>query len=73
MIKPHTQTGRLLSHLEAGKTVNRLSALTDLGIFELSARVIDLEHEGYRLHKERKPITNRFGETARVVEYSLEA
>lgn len=72
MIKPNTQAGRLLEHLEAGKSINRLSALIELGIFELSARIIDLESHGFKINKERKTVTNRFNEKTSVTEYSLE-
>jgi hypothetical protein len=71
MIKPNTQAGRLLAHLESGKSIDRLSALTDLGIFELSARLIQLENAGYVFNKIPKKVTNRFGESTRVIEYSL--
>lgn len=71
MIKPNTQAGRLLEHLLAGKAINRLSALVDLGIFELSARIIDIESHGFKVHKERKTVTNRFNEQTSVTEYSL--
>jgi hypothetical protein len=71
MINPNTQAGRLLAHLESGRSIDRLSALVDLGIFELSARLIELERAGYILNKIPKKITNRFGESARVIEYSL--
>ncbi|MES2636660.1 MAG: helix-turn-helix domain-containing protein [Pseudomonadota bacterium] len=72
MINHNTQAGRLLLHLEAGKAINRLSALVELGIFELSARIIDLESHGFKIHKERKTVTNRFDEKTSVTEYSLE-
>lgn len=71
MINPNSQAGRLLAHLESGKSIDRLSALVDLGIFELSARLIELEHAGYIFNKIPKKVTNRFGEQARVIEYSL--
>lgn len=66
-----SQKQRLLDHLKTGDTIDRLRALTELGIFELSARIIDLEEMGHVITKKRKPVTNRFGETCRVVEYSL--
>ena len=68
-----TQTSRLLEHLSAGKKIDRLAGLIELGIFELSARIIDLTNAGYKIHKERKQIINRFGEKISVTEYSLEA
>lgn len=51
--------------------IHRLSALVDLGIFELSSRVIDVTRAGYTVNKNRISITNRFGEKASVVEYSF--
>lgn len=71
MINPNTQAGRLLVHLQEGKSIDRLSALVDLGIFELSARIIDLENHSFQINKVKKVITNRFNEETRVVEYSL--
>ena len=70
-MKPNTQAGRLLNHLEQGKTINRLEALIELAIFELSARIIDLEMAGFIIKKERKSVFNRFGEKTNVTEYSL--
>ena len=72
MINPNTQAGRLLAHLRAGNSINRLSALIDLGIFELSARIIDLENDGYKVSKERKTVTNRFNEKTSVTQYRIE-
>jgi hypothetical protein len=70
-MKMNTQANRILEHFKQGKSIDRLSALVDLGIFELSARIIDLTNAGYEINKQRKSITNRFGEKASVVEYSL--
>ncbi|MFD1121855.1 helix-turn-helix domain-containing protein [Methylophilus flavus] len=71
MIKPNTQAGRLLAHLESGKSIDRLSALVDLGIFELASRIGEIRDAGYLLNKVPKKISNRFGESCRVIEYSL--
>jgi len=67
----NTQAGRILEHFKQGHSVDRLSALVELGVFELSARIIDLQNAGHSINKTRKQITNRFGEKASVVEYSL--
>jgi len=69
----NTQASRLLEHMKQGKAIDRLSALVDLGVFELSARIIDLQNAGHSINKKRKQIINRFGEKASVVEYSLKA
>lgn len=66
-----TQATRLKEHLEGGRTVTRLSALTELGIFELSARVIDLEGVGMTIDRRRITVRNRWGEKCKVVEYYL--
>lgn len=73
MIRPDTQAGRLLMHLQSGNTINRLSALIELGIFELSARVIDLEKDSWIIVKKRVQVINRFQEKTSVTEYSLDA
>lgn len=67
----NTQAQRILEHFMQGKTLDRLQALTELGVFELSARLIDLRKHGYNFCKVRKQIKNRFGESITVVEYSL--
>jgi hypothetical protein len=64
-----SQASRLKEHFEAGKSITRLSALTDLGIFELSARVIDLENTGMTIDRKRITVTNRWGEKASVTKY----
>ena len=66
------QTKRLLSYLQKGKVINRLDALLKLGIFELSARICEIEKLGVNIHKERKKVTNRFGEEFTIVHYSIE-
>lgn len=69
----NSQSQRLLEHLKSGKPITRLEALTDLGILELSARVIDLENKGYKIPRKRIKVTNRFGETVNVAEYRMDS
>jgi hypothetical protein len=71
-MKPNGQHNRLLEWLKSGKTITRLEALIELGIFELSARIIDLEEMGYKIPRKTITVRNRFGEKARVKEYRLE-
>lgn len=68
----NTQANRLFNHLKSGGVTHRLHALIELGIFELSARVIDLERQGHQISKRRIEVENRFGEKVKVVEYGLE-
>lgn len=67
----NSQSQRLLEHLKSGKPITRLEALTELGIFELSARIIDLENAGHVIPRTRIKVTNRFGESVSVAEYRL--
>lgn len=66
-----TQAERLLEYLQAGNSITRLDAFNALGIVELSARVIDLEHKGHKINRERITVQNRFGEDVRVTKYSM--
>ena len=65
-----TQKQRLQNHLDSGQSINRLSALLDLGIFELASRIGELEKDGYPIDKRRTTVTNRFGESISVMVYS---
>jgi hypothetical protein len=67
-----TQVNRLLEHLQNGRSIDRISSFRKLGIFELSARICDLEKLGHKIVKTRKKIRNRFEEEVTVVEYKLE-
>jgi hypothetical protein len=64
-----TQTERLRAHLDAGHTVTRLSSYNLLGIFELSARIGELQREGYPITRRTVTVVNRWGEKVRVTEY----
>ena len=64
-----SQVTRLRTHLDTGAPIDRLSAFTDLGIFELAARLNALTREGYPITKRPKTVTNRWGERIRVMEY----
>lgn len=67
-----TQAERLLEYLQAGNSITRLDAFNALGIVELSARVIDLEHKWHKINRERITVQNRFGEDVRVARYSYQ-
>ena len=61
------------ARLKDGRTVTRLSALTELGIFELSARIKSLEASGNVIQRKTVTVVNRWGEKTRVKEYWIEA
>lgn len=71
--KPPSQEARLLDWLRNGMTITRLLALTELGIFELSARIKSLESVGHVINRKTVTVTNRWGEKTRVKEYWIEA
>lgn len=64
--KPPSQEARLLDWLRNGMTITRLLALTELGIFELSARI-------KVINRKTVTVVNRWGEKTRVKEYWIEA
>jgi len=66
------QKNRLLEWFQEGKTITRLTALTELGIIELSSRVGELEDMGYVIPRKTIKLTNRWGETIRVTQYWME-
>ena len=66
-----TQCALLKDALERGP-INPLKALTDLGIYRLSARVLDLRSKGIDIKTRPLQVTNQFGEPTRVAEYYLE-
>lgn len=64
-----TQVKRLRKHFERGFSITRIGAFNELGIVELSARIIDLESTGYQVTRCRIKVTNRFGEQVNVMKY----
>lgn len=66
-----SQTERLRRHLEAGKPINPLEAWQRLGIYRLSARVLDLRADGLNVRGEFVEVRNQFGEKCRVKQYSV--
>lgn len=59
---------RLLKYLQSGRRITRLTAFTEIGIFELSSRIGDLREE-YDIEDQWKTVYNRWGEKYRVKEY----
>ena len=64
-----SQLQRLASYLDANKPVTRLTAWHELGIAELSSRIIELTRNGYPIQRNRITVVNRFGEKVSVMEY----
>lgn len=66
-----TQTKRLLRFLKDYGSITAYEAVKELGIMQLSARIIDLEHEGYVFDKKQESAINRYGEKVYFKRYSL--
>ncbi len=62
---------RLLNYLIKGRTVDRIKALKELGIIELSSRIVALENDGNKFEKGWTKRTNMFGEQYRLRTYKL--
>jgi len=67
-----SQKDRVIEFIKQTGSVTRIEALTELGIFELSARIVDLEKEGFEFIKTPYTIKNKYGESVRMISYSLE-
>ncbi len=65
------QNKRVLERLQEGKNVNPLTAWSVLGIYRLSARICDLRKQGHPIKTEMINVSNRFGETITVANYTL--
>ena len=69
MTRPN-QKERLREWLDSGKSITRMMALVELGIFELSRAIISLEAERYPIRKRKFPYKNQYNEITTLVEYS---
>ena len=65
-----TQKQSIIQWFKEHHTLNRLEAFTELGIFELSARICELKKEGYYFSKEQKSKSNRYGKKFKYIEYT---
>lgn len=66
-----TQTERILQFIKENGSITRLQAANEVGAFELSARIVELERAGHVFMKEHVKVKNRYGDSVRVVRYSL--
>ena len=61
-----------MNYIEDFGSITRIEAFLDLGIFELPARICELENEGYKFKKTQHITKNRYGEKIRFTKYRLE-
>ena len=67
-----TQNERILKYMQDFGTITTAEAMTELGVYRLASRINDLKRDGYAIHKVTVRATNRYGETVRFAQYSLE-
>jgi len=67
-----TQNERVLDHLRRHKGIEPMTALSELGVFRLAARIDNLKRAGHNIKSEMIDVWNRWGEKARVAYYQLE-
>ncbi|MDB4261377.1 helix-turn-helix domain-containing protein [bacterium] len=65
------QADRMLEHLQAGKTINRLDCWNELGILEGPARICELRARGHDIKTKMVPVINRYGDPVRVANWSM--
>lgn len=70
MTKRITQAQMVLELLKE-RPITRTDAVVELGCFELSSRIGELERAGHIIHHEKKVGVNRFGAPVHFVRYSL--
>lgn len=66
-----SQNGKLLIHLESGKSITQLDAFNLLGICRLSERIRELERLGFVINHESVSVPSRDGKNATVTRYTL--
>lgn len=66
-----TQRERILRYLNENGSITALEAVKELGVMQLSARLIELENQGYVFDKAREQSKNRYGERVDYIRYSI--
>lgn len=71
MSKKVTQADRVLQYIKENGSITALEAVRELGVLQLSARLIDLERSGVRFCKKQEASLNRYGDKVYYTRYSL--
>lgn len=66
-----TQTERVKTYLQSGKSLDPLTAWQELGVYRLSSAIHLLRRDGLNILNQGKKVTNRFGEEITVANYVL--
>lgn len=67
-----TQRERVLDYLKTEGSITRLQAAMDIGCFELSSRIGELEALGHKIKRTRITVLNRYGDKCSVAKYTLD-
>ena len=65
------QKQRILDYIDTYGSITALDAVRDLGVLQLSARLVEMEKDGITFKKQQESATNRFGETIYYTRYSI--
>lgn len=66
-----TQKERIVRYLKETGSITALEAVKELGVLQLSARLCELEDDGYRFDRTAECTKNRYGERVWYKRYSL--
>ena len=66
-----TQKERILDYIDEFGSISALEAFRDLGVSQLSARLVEMEKDGIVFHKKQESALNRFGEKVYYTRYSI--
>lgn len=65
------QKQRILDYINETGSITALEAVRELGVLQLSSRLVELERDGIVFHKEQESALNRFGERVYYTRYSI--
>lgn len=65
------QRQRILDYINETGSITALEAVRELGVLQLSSRLVELERDGIVFNKERESALNRFGERVYYIRYSI--
>ena len=71
MANKKNQKQRILDYIDEYGSITALEAVRDLGVLQLSARLVEMEKDGITFKKQQESAKNRFGETIYYTRYSI--
>jgi len=66
-----TQCERVIQYIKDFGSISTLEAFRDLGVARLSARIFDLQEQGYQFNRKNETSKNRYGDKVTYTRYSL--